>query len=128
MNQVIEQMMQELTSKEVLYPAFLELRDRLPGWLEENGPAEDPKKVQNYKAQLAIARKIVETFEQPDYEHRKREYQQVVFEQMQLMQECGSPPEGLLSEESEQTTTGMGEDNADKEGSNSSIPPNCPQM
>jgi hypothetical protein len=69
--------------------------------LELNEGKEDAKTVENYRNQLRISQTVITLFDRPDYAERKAEYQKEIFEQMQLLQELGPPPEGLLSEEGE---------------------------
>lgn len=98
MNAIIEQMMAQLTSKDVLYEPFHEMMEKYPGWLEANEGTADPEQLANCRGQLTIAKQVVELFDRPDYEEKRAEYQAQIFELMQGMQEYGAPPEGVLSE------------------------------
>lgn len=125
MNKVIEQMMAELTSKEILYEPFSEMIAKYPEWIRENEDKLEDEPLKNYREQLRVASLVVALFDKSDYEARKSDYQAQIFELMQTMQEFGPPPDGLLAAE-----PGKPEDN-DEDGlteeERASLP-NCNQM
>lgn len=125
MNKVIEQMMAELTSKEILYEPFTEMIAKYPDWIKENESKLDTEPLNNYREQLRVATQVVAFFDKPDYDEKKTVYQAEIFELMQTMQEFGAPPDGLLAAE-----PGKPEDDGEEgltEEERASLP-NCNQM
>lgn len=125
MNKVIEQMMAELTSKEILYEPFTEMIAKYPDWIKENETKLDAEPLNNYREQLRVATQVVTLFDKPDYEEKKAVYQAEIFDLMQTMQEFGAPPDGLLAAE-----PGKAEDDGEEgltEEERASLP-NCNQM
>lgn len=122
MQGIIEQMMAELTSKDILYDPFSEMIQKYPAWLEANEAAIDEQSLRNYRQQLKIATEVVGLFDREDYQERKSEYQAQIFTLMQSMQEYGTPPEGLLAEAAPEQE---GDSLTDEE---KAALPNCNQM
>lgn len=127
MNAIIEQMMAQLTSKDVLYEPFREMLEKYPGWLEANEGTADPEQLANCRGQLTIARQVVELFDRADYEEKRAEYQAQIFELMQGMQEYGAPPEGVLSEAPPNGVQLQGDDEGLTEEEKAAMP-DCKQM
>ncbi|CDO68975.1 hypothetical protein BN946_scf184777.g5 [Trametes cinnabarina] len=93
---LLENMMSQLMSKEVLYEPLKELHDKFPSYLEDNASklSEDDKK--RYASQSKIVAEIVATFEDPSYSDDDPQKGLKVVELMQEMQEYGSPPAEIM--------------------------------
>lgn len=98
---LVTNMMQNLLSKEILYPALKDLTDKYPVWLEENSASLQPEDVQRYEKQLMLMREVCEQFEcesPDDTDSVKKERFNTILTTMQKMQECGSPPKDLVGD------------------------------
>ncbi|PWO00932.1 Pex19-domain-containing protein [Tilletiopsis washingtonensis] len=100
---MLENMMGELMSKEVLYEPLKELRDKYPPYLSSpaaaNLSADDRVR---YQEQARVVGQIVATFDERDFDHgseaRKRELKNRVQELMNEMQDNGAPPPEIAGE------------------------------
>ncbi|KAG8694507.1 Peroxisome chaperone and import receptor [Ceratobasidium sp. 423] len=94
---MIEGMMGQLMSKEILYEPLVEMNEKFPGYFTDhpNLPEEDLKK---YKAQQAIVKQLVEIYQKPDYSDDNEETNKEVLRLMNEMQELGSPPTEIMGE------------------------------
>ncbi|KAJ1305110.1 hypothetical protein OPQ81_000148 [Rhizoctonia solani] len=94
---MIEGMMGQLMSKEILYEPLVEMNEKFPGYFNDhpNLPEEDLKK---YKAQQAIVKQLVEIYQKPDYSDDNAETNKEVLRLMNEMQEFGSPPTEIMGE------------------------------
>ncbi|PWN52276.1 Pex19-domain-containing protein [Violaceomyces palustris] len=96
---MLEGMMDELMSKEILYEPLKELKDKYPDYL--SGPSsssisQDERK--RYEQQHRHVSAIVAVFEDPKYDPKNREQSQKVQDLMNLMQDCGSPPQEIVGD------------------------------
>lgn len=76
-------MMEQLTTKEILYEPMKDLHEKFPEWMEKNKastPAEDLKR---YEEQQALVKEIVERFEKPGYADTNSEDREYIIERMQ---------------------------------------------
>lgn len=98
---LMQGMMQNLLSKDVLFPALKDLREKYPGWLEDNKTSLTTEEFARYDNQFKVVGRICSEYEtestsDPDDVKKKR------FEKllglMQQMQECGQPPSELVGE------------------------------
>lgn len=98
---LITNMMQNLLSKEVLYPALKDLTVRYPEWLEEHKGDLKEDEISRYEKQLDLMRNVCQEFEaesSEDLDSVKNERFQRILSLMQQMQECGSPPKELVGD------------------------------
>jgi peroxin-19 len=93
---VLEGMMSQLMSKEILYEPLLELSQKYPDWIKEH--PEDPK-LDTYKKQSALVQQIVAEFESPSYSDDNKAKKDKVMGLMGDMQELGSPPTEIMGED-----------------------------
>ncbi|XP_015767724.1 PREDICTED: peroxisomal biogenesis factor 19-like isoform X2 [Acropora digitifera] len=98
---LMQGMMQNLLSKDVLYPALKDLQEKYPAWLEEKKSSLPEEELNRYKKQFSLVSNVCSEYEnekedEPDDIKKKR------FEKllglMQQMQECGQPPTELVGE------------------------------
>ncbi|OBZ78334.1 Peroxisome biogenesis protein 19-1 [Grifola frondosa] len=93
---LLDSMMSQLMSKEVLYEPLKELHEKFPSYLKENASklsAEDKKR---YDLQYIVVTKIVAVFDDPTYSDEDMQKGIKVVELMQEMQSHGSPPSEIM--------------------------------
>lgn len=99
LTKMLEGMMDELMSRDILYEPLKELRDKYPAYLA--GPdsasisAEDRKR---YEQQSKYIDEIVRIFEEPGYDDKDKLKAGRVQELMNQMQDCGSPPQEIVGD------------------------------
>lgn len=54
----VQDMMQQLLSKEILYPTLKEVLDKYPTWLEEHKATLNSSDLQKYTKQLELLQKV----------------------------------------------------------------------
>ncbi|CAG2174485.1 unnamed protein product [Oppiella nova] len=94
-------MMQNLLSKELLYPALSELAEKYPIYLSENKDSLSAEDLKRYTKQMELMKEVCNEFdaEKPeDSESVKKERFQRILSVMQAMQNCGSPPTQLIGD------------------------------
>lgn len=94
---LLEGLMLELASKELLQEPMQDLAQKYPIWLDEHAAEISADERQTYDAQLVVIRKIVLVFDKAGDEMTSEE-SKVVAGHMQEMQKLGNPPQGLLVE------------------------------
>ncbi|KAL0959039.1 hypothetical protein HGRIS_014344 [Hohenbuehelia grisea] len=95
---MLENMMGQLMSKEILYDPLKELCEKYPTYLEENASKLPKPDIERYELQLASVRKIVSVFDEPGYNESDPQTQVKVVEMMSEMQSYGSPPQELMGD------------------------------
>lgn len=99
LTKMLEGMMDELMSRDILYEPLKELRDKYPAYLA--GPqsagisAEDRKR---YEEQSRYITEIVKIFDEPGYDAKDKVKAGKVQELMNQMQDCGSPPKEIVGD------------------------------
>mmetsp|Transcript_12553 Transcript_12553/g.27080 ORF Transcript_12553/g.27080 Transcript_12553/m.27080 type:complete len:405 (+) Transcript_12553:117-1331(+) len=92
MGMMVDYIMQNLLSKEVLYGPLQEIRDKYPPWLEENREKLSPEDLQRYTAQYASIQAVCR-----QYEEEPGNFQKLV-ELIQQMQSHGDPPAAIVDD------------------------------
>ncbi|KAF9366139.1 Peroxisome chaperone and import receptor [Mortierella sp. NVP85] len=95
---VLEGMMEQLMSKDILYEPMLDLKKKYPQWLKDNKDKIPAEEYARYEKQYEYVRQIVEFFERPDFDEKSDAQARSVIELMQGMQDCGQPPADILEE------------------------------
>ncbi|PWN91922.1 Pex19-domain-containing protein [Acaromyces ingoldii] len=99
---MLESMMSELMSKDVLYEPLKELRDKYPPYLANPPAAISAEDRVRYEAQSGIVTEIIATFDNPKFdngtESEKRELKNKVQELMNEMQDKGAPPNEIVGD------------------------------
>ncbi|KAF9977296.1 Peroxisome chaperone and import receptor [Actinomortierella ambigua] len=95
---VLEGMMEQLMSKDILYEPMQDLAQKYPSWLEENKGKISEEDHARYTKQYQYVKEIVEYFERPDFDDSIDSQSKNVIELMQGMQDCGQPPADILDE------------------------------
>ncbi|KAK6783116.1 hypothetical protein RDI58_020912 [Solanum bulbocastanum] len=92
MESIVETMMQQLLSKEILHEPMKEIEDRYPKWLEDNKVKLSAEEYERYKKQYEFIRDLNKVYETEPSNFNK------IVELMQKMQECGQPPNDIVHE------------------------------
>lgn len=96
---MMEGMMQNLLSKDVLYPTMKEIAKVYPDWLSDNETKLSPDDLTKYKKQQTLINKICESFEaerEDDAAEVKRRRLNEMMLLVEQMQESGNPPQDLI--------------------------------
>ncbi|OWF50473.1 peroxisomal biogenesis factor 19-like [Mizuhopecten yessoensis] len=98
---MMQGMMKNLLSKDILYPSLKEMSQKYPKWLEENHEKTEKTQLDKYKSQLDIIQDICEEFENEKdsetEEVKKLRFEKIV-DKMQKMQELGQPPKDIVGD------------------------------
>ncbi|KAI0746308.1 Pex19 protein family-domain-containing protein [Daedaleopsis nitida] len=93
---ILETMMSQLMSKDVLYEPLKELNDKFPSYLKDNASTLSTEDKTRYDAQYKVVQQIVAAFEDPSYTDDDPQKGLKIVELMQEMQEHGSPPAEIM--------------------------------
>ncbi|TGZ80438.1 Pex19 protein [Ascodesmis nigricans] len=91
-------MMEQLTSKEILYEPMKELSDKYPEWLAKNSGKEKEEDMKRYREQYTVVKEIVDKFEERTYKDDNEADREYIVERMQKMQSAGAPPTELMGD------------------------------
>ncbi|RDY08133.1 Peroxisome biogenesis protein 19-2 [Mucuna pruriens] len=92
MESIVETMMHQLLSKEILHEPMKEIAEKYPKWLEEHKSSLSKEEYERYSHQYELIGNLNEV-----YEKDSRNFNKIV-ELMQKMQECGQPPNDIVQE------------------------------
>lgn len=92
MESIVETMMQQLLSKEILHEPMKEIGERYPTWLEENKAKLPDDEYARYSRQYGLIKDLNQVYEAEPENFNK------IVELMQKMQECGQPPNDIVQE------------------------------
>ncbi|XP_058493510.1 peroxisomal biogenesis factor 19 [Solea solea] len=96
---IMQSIMQNLLSKEVLYPSLKEITTKYPEWLDANKPSLSPEDYQRYEQQAKIMGEICAGFEKEEEATEDKESMfEGVMELMQQLQDLGQPPKELAGD------------------------------
>lgn len=98
---MVTNLMQNLLSKNVLYPALKEMTEKYPQYLEDNKDTLSRQEIKRYSHQLDLMLVVCREFESEspdDSESVKNERFQRILSVMQKMQDCGPPPKELIGD------------------------------
>ncbi|KAK9486885.1 Pex19 protein [Lipomyces starkeyi] len=98
LSKMLAGMMEQLTSKEILYEPMKELDDKYADWLQKNRASLNPEDIARYDTQRVVVREIVARFENQSYSDHNETDRKYIVERMQKMQESGSPPPDIMGE------------------------------
>ncbi|KAI0764748.1 Pex19 protein family-domain-containing protein [Fomes fomentarius] len=93
---MLETMMSQLMSKDVLYEPLKELHDKFPSYLEDHASTLSTEDKTRYDKQSKVVAQIVATFEDSSYTDDDPQKGLKIVELMQEMQEHGSPPAEIM--------------------------------
>ncbi|KAL0855802.1 hypothetical protein Bca101_060955 [Brassica carinata] len=89
---IVETMMQQLLSKDILHEPMKEIGARYPKWLEENEGSISEEDYKRYSQQYKLIKELNAVYEDEPNNSAK------IMEIMQKMQECGQPPNDIVQE------------------------------
>merc|ERR1719427_41405 len=92
-------MMENLLSKDLLYPSLKEIKDKYPAWFEAHGAKLPSADLEKYKRQEAVVCKLCGLFEgerEDDSDHVKKERTLQIVTLMEEMQTYGHPPADMM--------------------------------
>ncbi|CAH9086455.1 unnamed protein product [Cuscuta europaea] len=92
MESMVETMMQQLLSKEILHEPMKEMEERYPKWLDENKAKLVNEEYSRYEKQYELIKELNVVYETEPANFNK------IVELMQKMQECGQPPNDIVNE------------------------------
>ncbi|XP_010258938.1 PREDICTED: peroxisome biogenesis protein 19-1-like isoform X2 [Nelumbo nucifera] len=92
MESIVETMMQQLLSKEILHEPMKEIGERYPKWLEDHKPGLSKEEYDRYSHQYELIKELNAVYENDPSNFPK------IVELMQKMQECGQPPNDIVQE------------------------------
>ncbi|KAI2667720.1 Peroxisomal biogenesis factor 19 [Labeo rohita] len=92
---IMQSIMQNLLSKEVLYPSLKEITEKYPEWLESNKQSLPTDQFTRYEQQYKIMGEICTQFEKDGDKDSTFEN---ILELMQKLQDLGQPPKELAGE------------------------------
>ena len=92
MQGLMDTMMRQLLSKEVLYEPMKEIGDRYPGWLESHKSELSSEDTARYTRQYDFIKQLCHVYETTPDDFSK------VVDLMQNMQDCGQPPPDIVRE------------------------------
>ncbi|KAH7908723.1 Pex19-domain-containing protein [Hygrophoropsis aurantiaca] len=93
---MLEMMMTQLMSKDVLHEPLKELSDKFPGYLEKNATTLSAEDKTRYDAQIVCIRRLLDVFEAEGFDDNNEESREKVVELMGELQTYGSPPEEIM--------------------------------
>ncbi|KAK8538148.1 hypothetical protein V6N12_044285 [Hibiscus sabdariffa] len=92
MESIVETMMQQLLSKEILHEPMKEIGERYPQWLEEHKTSLSKEDYERYSNQYELIKELNGVYESDPSNFTR------IFDLMQNMQECGQPPNDILQQ------------------------------
>ncbi|XP_028284184.1 peroxisomal biogenesis factor 19 [Parambassis ranga] len=96
---IMQTIMQNLLSKEVLYPSLKEITTKYPEWLETNKGGLSSEDFQRYEQQAKIMGEICRLFEKEEEGPGDKEATfESIMDLMQKLQELGQPPKELAGD------------------------------
>ncbi|CAL8326313.1 unnamed protein product [Arctogadus glacialis] len=96
---IMQSIMQNLLSKEVLYPSLKEITGKYPDWLESNKPSLSPEDYRRYEQQAQIMGDICSEFEKEGAECTDSDGKfEGILDLMQRLQDLGQPPKELAGD------------------------------
>lgn len=76
-------MMEQLTSKEILYEPMRELADKYPEWLRKNEGQQPSEDIEKYREQYGVVKEIVAKFEESGYRDENDKDRDYIIDRMQ---------------------------------------------
>ncbi|CAG8445674.1 1900_t:CDS:2 [Ambispora gerdemannii] len=95
---MFEKVMEQLTSRDILYEPMKHLATKYPEWLRDNKDKVSQEEYERYKGQSDYVQKIVAYFEAPTYSENNEQQNKELVDLMQKLQDFGQPPAGVLAD------------------------------
>lgn len=87
---MVETMMQQLLSKEILHEPMKEIGEKYPKWLEEHEATLSKEEYERFSHQYELIRDLNHVYESEPDNFTK------IIDLMQKMQDCGQPPSDIV--------------------------------
>lgn len=101
MSKLLVDMLEQLSSKEVLYEPIKDLNTKFPEYLKEKKGSIPETEHANYTKQYEITEEIIKLFESPTYNDDDKEQREKVNGLLESLQELGQPPSDLVGDASD---------------------------
>ncbi|KAF5099584.1 hypothetical protein D0Z00_001594 [Geotrichum galactomycetum] len=98
MSKLINEMLEQMASKEILYEPMKEMYDKYPAWMEENEKKISADDRSRYLNQYRIISDVVTRFEKPGYSDDNEVDRKYITGLMEQMQSSGAPPPELMGD------------------------------
>lgn len=98
---LVDGIMRQLLSKDILYQPMREIGERYPPWLQANKETLDPDEYANYAQQYTYIQKICGIYEADEDNFND------LMTLLQEMQSCGQPPQAIIDELSPEDATSV---------------------
>lgn len=108
---LINEMLQQMASKEILYEPMKEMYDKYPTWLRDNDSKITDEEKTRYQQQYKIISEVVLKFESPTYSDDNDDDRKYITQRMEDMQNSGTPPQDLLGDLTSGSIPGFDVDN-----------------
>ncbi|XP_040267386.1 peroxisomal biogenesis factor 19 [Bufo bufo] len=93
----MQNIMQNLLSKEVLYPSLKEITEKFPDWLQTHRDTLPPEEYHKYQEQHTLMARICQHFEAEQSGEEAARFE-AIMDLMQQLQELGHPPKELAGD------------------------------
>lgn len=101
MSKLLTDMLEQLSSKEVLYEPIKDLNLKFPEFLKEKEGVLLADQHSKYTKQYEITNEILAVFDGPDYDNENMEHRERVNTLLESLQELGNPPSELVGDEND---------------------------
>ncbi|KAI9274340.1 Pex19 protein [Phascolomyces articulosus] len=95
---VLEGMMQQLMSKELLYEPMKDMASKYPDWLKENKDKLSQAEYEKYEKQHELCKQVVAKYDASNFDEKNEAQSREIMDLMQKMQDLGQPPASMLEE------------------------------
>lgn len=99
MSKLLVDMLEQLSSREVLCEPIKDLHSKFPDYLKEKKGKISDEEHANYTKQYEISGEIVAIFDAPDFNDEDKEKREKVNSLLESLQELGQPPTELVGDE-----------------------------
>ncbi|KAI5962602.1 PEX19 [Candida pseudojiufengensis] len=98
MSKLLVDMLEQLSSKEVLYEPIKDLNKKFPQYLKDNKDKLGKKQYENYNNQYEITNDILKVFDSENYNDANKQQRDQINSMLESLQELGQPPTELVGE------------------------------
>ncbi|KAK6463440.1 Pex19 protein family-domain-containing protein [Scheffersomyces coipomensis] len=98
MSKLLVDMLEQLSSKEVLYEPIKDLNTKFPDYLKENKDKISESQYTNYSKQYDITNQILAVFDNSTFDDENKEQRDKVNTLLESLQELGQPPTELVGD------------------------------
>lgn len=99
MSKLLTDMLEQLSSKDVLYEPIKDLNTKFPAFLEEKEAVLEAAELARFMKQFEITNEILAVFEATSFDNNNPEHREQINTLLESLQELGNPPSDLMGEE-----------------------------